>query len=166
MYKNFSITEKEKQQILESHMKHGYKKPLNELGDKEIDLIKGKTNIKLKGRPSGDGLAAKEFERDFEKDHIDSSDEFTPYWEKDRPFPSNDSEIETDIRTNIRQADRELSADPEREMELSKQQHKEELKQLGRKISSIIRHKNEFGGDELDGVLEKLKSQYRELDNM
>lgn len=30
MYKNFKITEEEKQQILESHKKHGYKKPLNE----------------------------------------------------------------------------------------------------------------------------------------
>lgn len=30
MYKNFKITEEERQQILESHMSHGYKKPLNE----------------------------------------------------------------------------------------------------------------------------------------
>jgi hypothetical protein len=29
MYKNFKITEEEKKQILESHMSHGYKKPLN-----------------------------------------------------------------------------------------------------------------------------------------
>lgn len=30
MYKNFKITEEERLQILESHMSHGYKKPLNE----------------------------------------------------------------------------------------------------------------------------------------
>ncbi len=30
MYRNFNITEKEKKQILESHMSHGYKKPLME----------------------------------------------------------------------------------------------------------------------------------------
>jgi hypothetical protein len=30
MYKNFKITEKEKKQILEMHLSHGYKKPLNE----------------------------------------------------------------------------------------------------------------------------------------
>lgn len=30
MYKNFKITEEERQQILESHMSHGYKKPLKE----------------------------------------------------------------------------------------------------------------------------------------
>jgi hypothetical protein len=33
MYKNFKITEEEKKQILESHMSHGYKKPLNEQSD-------------------------------------------------------------------------------------------------------------------------------------
>ena len=30
MYKNFNITEKEKQQIMEMHESNGYKKPLNE----------------------------------------------------------------------------------------------------------------------------------------
>ena len=30
MYKNFKLTEKEKKQILESHMSHGYRQPLNE----------------------------------------------------------------------------------------------------------------------------------------
>lgn len=40
MYRNFKITEEEKQQILESHKKHGYKKPLNEdeyMGDDTND---------------------------------------------------------------------------------------------------------------------------------
>jgi hypothetical protein len=30
VYKNFKITEQEKQEILESHISHGYRKPLNE----------------------------------------------------------------------------------------------------------------------------------------
>lgn len=30
MYKNFTLTESEKEQILKQHKKHGYKKPLNE----------------------------------------------------------------------------------------------------------------------------------------
>jgi hypothetical protein len=30
MYKNFNLTEEERQQIMESHKSHGYKKPLNE----------------------------------------------------------------------------------------------------------------------------------------
>ena len=30
MYKNFNLTESEKEQILNMHMSHGYKKPLNE----------------------------------------------------------------------------------------------------------------------------------------
>lgn len=30
MYKNFSLTEQERKEILEMHGKHGYKKPLNE----------------------------------------------------------------------------------------------------------------------------------------
>jgi hypothetical protein len=32
MYKNFNITEKERQQILEQHKSHGYRRPLNEIG--------------------------------------------------------------------------------------------------------------------------------------
>jgi hypothetical protein len=39
MYKNFKITEEEKKQILESHMSHGYKKPLNESSNKEYNQI-------------------------------------------------------------------------------------------------------------------------------
>ena len=32
MYKNFNITDEERQQIMEQHKSHGYKKPLNESG--------------------------------------------------------------------------------------------------------------------------------------
>ena len=30
MYKNFKVTEEEKEQIMEMHKSHGYKKPMNE----------------------------------------------------------------------------------------------------------------------------------------
>jgi hypothetical protein len=33
MYKNFTLTESEKEQILNMHKEHGYKKPLNEQGE-------------------------------------------------------------------------------------------------------------------------------------
>lgn len=36
MYKNFTLTESEKEQILSMHKEHGYKKPLNEWEDQEI----------------------------------------------------------------------------------------------------------------------------------
>jgi len=47
MYKNFKLTESEKEQILNMHKEHGYKKPLNEFGgygfkkgdDKDIEWI-------------------------------------------------------------------------------------------------------------------------------
>lgn len=47
MYKNFTLTESEREQILEQHKTHGYGKPLNEqfddefedmVPDKEIDM--------------------------------------------------------------------------------------------------------------------------------
>lgn len=61
MYKNFNITEEERQQILEMHMSHGYKQLLNEqdaattsiykgysygLGTDEDELVKGFLSIK------------------------------------------------------------------------------------------------------------------------
>jgi hypothetical protein len=169
MYKNFSISEEEKKQILESHISHGYRKPLNELGDREIDLVRGKPDFKTQsGKPVGDYVsrrnASRQFQQDFQRDFTDPGDEYTPHWEKDRPNSDGESELELDIRTSARQADREFGT-KKVELDSSKQQHKEELKQLGRRISSIMSHKTEFGGDELDDVLEKLKAQYRELDN-
>lgn len=45
MYKNFKITKKEKQQILEMHKKHGYKKPMNEGDyDEMLDIQHKLTN--------------------------------------------------------------------------------------------------------------------------
>ena len=63
MYKNFNITEEEKQQIMEMHKSHGYKQPLNEqdvattsiykgyrgtlgMGTNEDELVKGFSSIK------------------------------------------------------------------------------------------------------------------------
>jgi len=63
MYKNFNITEEEKQQIMEMHKSHGYKQPLNEqdvattsiykgyrgnygMGTNENELVKGFSSIK------------------------------------------------------------------------------------------------------------------------
>jgi hypothetical protein len=155
MYKNFKITEKERQQILESHMSHGYRQPLNELGSREIDLVRGKPDFKTKtGRPVGDysneRLAARQFQQDFQKDFTDPNDEYVPYWEKDRPSPSDGPEMDTELKTSSRQVDRE----------------REERIRLRRRIASLESHKEEFGGDEeLDRVIEKLRSQDREIDD-
>jgi len=171
MYKNFKLTDKEKEQILESHKSHGYKKPLNELGEKDIDLIRGIPDFQTKsGKPVGDYVskrnASRQFQHDFGKDFADPSDEYTPHWEKDRPNPSNDSEIDTDIRTNIKQADRELTKQPEREVNLSNEKLRDERIKLRRRISSLLSHRKEFGGDEeLDRVIERLRAQDREMED-
>jgi hypothetical protein len=274
MYKNFNITEKEKQQILESHMKHGYKKPLNENADdsldvneaerspvkqvinsifrkngikkvashttsvsgfrryegrgyqynyggsvsfhkipeeviedlanqmraagvkvervysssidfdnrelktsdesmneldgKDIDLIKGKPDFKTKsGKPVGDYVskrnASRQFQHDFEKDFADPSDEYTPYWMKDRPNSDGDSELELDIRNSARQADRESTKQPEKD---TMSQDRDERIKLRRKIASLLSHRKEFGGDEeLDRVIDRLRAQDREMDD-
>jgi hypothetical protein len=128
---------------------------LNELGEKDIDLIRGKSNQKW-------SRAGRQFQHDFGKDFADPSDEYTPHWEKDRPNPSNDSEIETDIRTNIKQANRELTKQPEKD---TISQDREERIKLRRKIASLVSHKEEFGGDEeLEKVIERLRAQYREME--
>jgi hypothetical protein len=156
MYKNFKITEKERQQILESHMSHGYRQPLNELGSGEIDLVRGKPDFKTKtGRPVGDysneRSAARQFQQDFQRDFTDPNDEYVPYWEKDRPSPSDGPEMDTELKTSSRQVDRE----------------REERIRLRRRIASLESHKEEFGGDEeLDRIIEKLKSQAREIDDI
>jgi hypothetical protein len=166
MYKNFKLTDKEKEQILESHKSHGYKKPLNELGEKDVDLIRGIPDFQTKsGKPVGDYVskrnASRQFQHDFGKDFADPSDEYTPHWEKDRPNPSNDSEIETDIRTNVKQADRELGNKSEKNTKF-----RDERIKLRRKIASLVTHKEEFGGgDELDRVIGKLRAQYREMED-
>jgi hypothetical protein len=45
MYKNFNLTESEKEQILKQHQNHGYKKPLNE------QAVSNKSNVPPKVAP-------------------------------------------------------------------------------------------------------------------
>ena len=149
------ITESEREQILNQHKKHGYKKPLNELSGEEIDIIRGKSNEKY-------SRAAGQFQRDFKKDFLDPSIEYTPHWENDKPMPSGEYTY-GDETPPI--SDKEYES-----MFTSKhvdkyQEDKEELKKLGKRISSILSHKKEFGGDDMDDILHKLRHQYRVLDN-
>jgi hypothetical protein len=48
MYKNFKITEEEKKQILESHMSHGYKKPLNEQSNDDSTQVTNRETLDSK----------------------------------------------------------------------------------------------------------------------
>ena len=57
---------------------------LNELGDREIDIIKGNPNTKY-------DRAAKQFQKDFKKDFLDPTKEYPNPWEKDQPRPSGDA---------------------------------------------------------------------------
>ena len=171
MYKNFKLTEKERQQILESHMSHGYKQPLNELGDREIDLVRGIPDFKTKsGLPVGDYVsrrnASRQFQQDFQRDFADPKDEYKPYWEKDRPNSDGDSELDLDMRSMSRRADRELSKKPEKEVLPTNEKYREERIRLRRRIASLVSHKEEFGGDEeLDRVIERLRAQAIKMDN-
>ena len=151
MYKNFKITEEEKLQILEQHKKSGYGKPLNELGEKDIDLIRGKSDIKY-------SRSGKQFQQDFEKDFADPSDEFKPYWEKDKPMKSNDFDYDLD-------SEKEIIRQSEKRQDNPGSQSRDERIKLRRKIASIMSHKEEFGGDELDGVLSGLIAQYKEMED-
>jgi len=47
MYKNFSLTDEERKDILEQHASHGYKKPLNEQTTVNMDIVQDQT-IKIK----------------------------------------------------------------------------------------------------------------------
>jgi hypothetical protein len=47
MYKNFTLTDEERKEILEQHASHGYKKPLNEQTTINMDIVQGQT-IKIK----------------------------------------------------------------------------------------------------------------------
>jgi hypothetical protein len=154
MYKNFNLTDEERKEIMEMHKSHGYKKPLNELDDKDIDLIRGKATQKW-------SRAGKQFQQDFEDDFADPAEEPVPFWEKDKPKPSGDFQYDIPPITNSER--KQMFGKTDQETAVSKKY--EELKQLRRKITSIMTHKDEFGGDELDGILRKLSLQYRELEN-
>jgi hypothetical protein len=142
--------------------------PLNELGSREIDLVRGIPDFKTKtGLPVGDYVsrrnASRQFQQDFQRDFADPNDEYVPYWEKDKPLPSDGPEMDTELKTSARQADRELGA---KKIELSNEKSREERIRLRRRIASLVSHKEEFGGDEeLDRVIEKLRSQAREIDD-
>ena len=156
MYKNFNLTDEERKEIMEMHKSHGYKKPLNELDDKDIDLIRGKATQKW-------SRAGKQFQQDFENDFADPAEEPVPFWEKDKPRPSDDSEIETDIRTNARQANRELGKKSEKDTIF---QDREERIKLSRRIASLVSHREEFGGDdELDNLIRRLRAQAMDMDD-
>lgn len=43
MYKNFNLTDKERQQIMEQHKSHGYKKPLNENSQQAMAMLQQET---------------------------------------------------------------------------------------------------------------------------
>lgn len=100
MYKNFKLTDDERKEIMESHKAHGYKKPINELGDKEIGLVRGNPDLKLKkGRPAGDysveRAAAKQFQQDFKRDFFDPAIEYPNPWDKDQAMPSGNAPSDT-----------------------------------------------------------------------
>jgi hypothetical protein len=53
MYKNFSLTEKEKKQILEQHGRYGYKKPLKESFNDEGDPMMSQKQYNEEGFSDG-----------------------------------------------------------------------------------------------------------------
>ena len=171
MYKNFSLTEEERKEIMESHESHGYKKPLNEkIYDKEYDVVRGNPDFKPQtGKPNKSYLekrtAAKQFQQDFQSEFPDPGIEAKPYWEKDQAMPSGDSDIYAEIKRDIKVGDRwdvskkwygkpdprdpNLPAEeepkaPDVSPKLSK---KEELEALEKKINALELYKQEFGLD-------------------
>jgi hypothetical protein len=157
MYKNFTLTESEREQILNQHKEHGYKKPINELDNKDIDLIRGNTNQKY-------SRSANQFQRDFKKDFIDPNDEYTPGWEKDKPRPSGDYAYDTD-NPPITDDEHNQMFGKKGDEEMMMSKYNEELKKLGKRISSIMSHKKNFGGDEMNEILGKLRAKYREIED-
>lgn len=170
MYKNFKLTEEEKSQILEMHQSHGYKKSINELDDRDIDIIRGRPKIKTRtGRPSSDYLdsvlSARQFEKDFKKDYPDPSEDPIPFWEKDKPKPSADSEIEADIRAGIKQLNRDLEnkkpvTGDEFRVDKEINSSTEKLIKLRKKLDNLENMKKEFGPDEdLDNLIKKVNRE-------
>jgi hypothetical protein len=143
-------------------------------GDKDVDLIRGNPDFKLKtGRPVGDYLtkraAAKQFQQDFQKEFPDPGKEYKPYWEKDRPNSSGDNvdDLTPPIRYNKpKQPD---SADPGNPMGTSVQDvkssfaKKQELDTLEKKITALRLFKDQFGlDDHMTELYNNLLIKYRE----
>lgn len=181
MYKNFNLTDEERKQIMEMHMSHGYKTPLNELDRKEVNLIRGNPDFKTKtGRPVGDYLikrdAAKQFQQDFQKEFPDPSIEPVPLYKKDRAMPSEDSEIEVEIRRDSKRGrtygpvDRSMEkTDPENPMGISVPNSepsftkKTELENLEKKVTALRLFKDQFGLDEhMTELYKNLLIKYKE----
>ena len=189
MYKNFNLTDEERLQIMEQHKSHGYKKPLNEFGDKEYDVVRGNPDFKTQtGKPSSLYLkkraAAKQFQQDFQKEFPDPGKEVRPHWEKDKAMPSGDSEIDTEIKRDTKVGDRwdvskkwygkpdprdpNLPAEEEPKapdvfQKYQKLVKKEELDSLERKIIALRKYKEEFGLDErMTQIYNDLLIKYRE----
>lgn len=174
MYKNFNLTDEERKQIMESHKSHGYKKPISEIiRDKEYGVVRGIPDYETEtGLPSKEYkdkmMAAKQFQQDFQKEFPDPAKEYKPHWEKDRPLPSEDSEIDSEMRRDAKHGyiyypapydpnspeEEEPVTTPEVAPKLTK---KEELDALEKKIIALRLYNNEFG---LDDNMSKL---YKEL---
>jgi hypothetical protein len=155
MYKNFNLTDEERKEIMEMHKSHGYKKPLNELDDKDIDIIRGKATQKW-------SRAGKQFQQDFEDDFADPAEEPVPYWEKDKPRPSGDFLYDIPSISDIERKKMFGKTDQENAMS----QAREERIKLSRRIASLVSHKEEFGGDdELDNLIRRLRAQAMDMDD-
>jgi hypothetical protein len=188
MYKNFNLTEEERQQILESHKSHGYKKPLNEkIYDKEYDVVRGNPDFKPQtGKPSKSYLekrtAAKQFQQDFQSEFPDPGIEVKPYWEKDQAMPSGDSDIDAEIKRDIKvgdswdvskkwygKPDPRLSPNPTPDVipnptpNVGPNLMKLDLEALEKKITALRLYKNEFGLDEdMTELYNNLMIKYKE----
>ena len=179
MYKNFNLTDEERKEILESHKSHGYKKLVNEIiRDKEFEVVRGipdyKTQTGLPSKSYKDKImAAKQFQQDFQSEFPDPFKEYTPRWEKDQPLPSEDSEIDSEIRRDSKRGyviypepydpnstEEEVPNEPKQDVvSLSKT---EDFDTLQKKITALRLFKNEFGlDDNMSKLYNELLIKYR-----
>lgn len=179
MYKNFRLTDNERKEIMESHKSHGYKKPLNELGDKEIGVVRGKPDLKLKtGRPVGDyadeRAAAKQFQQDFKRDFPDPGIEDVPFWEKDQATPSGDSIDDRKLSDEVIEKRKERERErKEKEREYRKNEVSWHLRSSIRKINNlkeeieyIVNRVSEQNSDMFEKIAELMTSEaVNNLDN-
>lgn len=139
MYKKLRLTDDERKEIMEAHKSHGYKKPINELGDKEIGLVRGNPDFKLKvGKPTGnypnERDAARQFQQDFKRDYSDPEIEDVPFWEKDQARPSGDSLDDKEPRKLSDETIQKRNEKKEKEKEEKKFKIERELKSSKFKI--------------------------------
>jgi hypothetical protein len=142
MYKKFRLTDDERKEIMEAHKSHGYKKPINELGDKEIGLVRGNPDFKLKvGKPTGNYSnerdASRQFQQDFKRDYPDPGIEDVPFWEKDQARPSGDSLDDREPRKLSDETIQKRNEKKEKEKEEKKNEIEWELQSVKFKINQI-----------------------------